>query len=335
MLLPYKTSGPYCIPDALRFATQDTGQCREYIWSATGTHRFDLARAATLRDFHHYERRIGGISVSLVSMECSEGFRIAKTGAAAYYSFQFPQEGSNCELEGLFGRCVVGPGHVFILDPGQRTREFWPAHCLQYIVRVERRLLEQTMADEIRREIKRPLVFDPVARDPGIAAWLRHIFSTPQCDPAATDPPLLANRRVVRSLERALLTMLIAGLRHNESQELDQHSTGASPYYVRRAEEYIRANARADLTVEDIAAAAHVSPRSIFYGFQRWRNTTPMAHVRQLRLELARKELEKARREGGTVSQAALNAGFTNFSQFSKLYKKRFGETPSTTLRMS
>jgi transcriptional regulator GlxA family with amidase domain len=37
--------------------------------------------------------------------------------------------------------------------------------------------------------------------------------------------------------------------------------------------------------------------------------------------------------EGGTVSHAALDAGFTNFSQFSKIYKARFGESPSVTLR--
>jgi transcriptional regulator GlxA family with amidase domain len=90
---------------------------------------------------------------------------------------------------------------------------------------------------------------------------------------------------------------------------------------------------REDLTVEAIAQAAGTSARSVFYGFRHARNTTPMAYLRNVRLDLARKELQIAREAGGTVSRAAANAGFTNFSQFSKIYKARFGQTPSETLR--
>jgi AraC-like DNA-binding protein len=208
---------------------------------------------------------------------------------------------------------------------------------VQYIVRVEREFVEQIIATELQDRLRTPLVFRPVSRDTGISAWLHQILSTPAL-PAAdpeTSRSVLGDRRVVRSLERTLMLMFLTSFEHSETQALNRPRLGSAPYYIRRAEEYIRANAREDLTVESIAAAARVSTRSIYYGFKRWRDTTPMAHVRKVRLDLARAALLRAGREGGTVSQAAVAVGFTNFSQFSKVYKARFGETPSATLRLA
>src|SRR5690606_32461053 len=147
------------------------------------------------------------------------------------------------------------------------------------------------------------------------------------------DHSVLDNSRVLRSFERTLLTMLLTGIPHSKIDELHSTPSRIAPYYVKRAEEYIRSAATGDITMEDIAEAASVSERTLFYGFKRWRNTTPMAYVWDVRLAHARNELIAARETGGTVSQAAINAGFTSFSHFAKMYKARFGESPSATLR--
>jgi AraC-like DNA-binding protein len=222
---------------------------------------------------------------------------------------------------------------VFILGPDQLTREFWPRNCRQFVVYVENKLIEQTLADGMHRGLKRPLTFDPVAPDPGILSWLYHLASVPLPRNSDDEPSVLGDRRVVRSVEHALTTMLLRGFHHSESTDYCRDEQGPVPYYIKRAEDYIRGHAREDINVDRIAGAGGVSPRTMFYGFKHWRNTTPMAHVRNIRLDLARAALERARAEGGTVSHAALDAGFSNFSQFSKIYKARFGESPSATLR--
>ena len=319
-----------------QFVTADPTECRDYIWRATGTHRWAIERASRLVRFSHYEQQLGRMSLNVTDSICTSGFQVRKDGSASTYSFQFLVEG-RCELEGPFGRFIVEPGEAFILGPDQVTREVWGERCVQYIVRVDRQFVEQMIATELQHELRAPLVFRPVSRDTGISAWLHQILSTPVLAPVDSEASrsVLCDRRVVRSIERTLVLMFLTSFEHTETQALNRPRLGSAPFYIRRAEEYIRANAREELTVESIAAAARVSARSIFYGFKRWRDTTPMAHVRKVRLDLAREALLRAGREGGTVSQAAVAVGFTNFSQFSKVYKARYGETPSATLRQA
>lgn len=311
------------------FRTEDAGACRDYIMAATGTHRFEMGRKSDFLEFFHQVSSIGRVAVHFVNLNTTQGFRITKADAAPYYSFQFLLEGQ-CHLDGAFGRVVATPGDVFVLDPDHLTREFWPQNCLQLLIRVDRDLVEQTVSAELGKSLTRHLVFDPIMRDPGISTWLNTISSALRNDGAGAS--VLTDRRVAKSFEHTLITMLLAGLRHSESEDYSRPGPGAAPYYVKRAEAFIRAHLCDELTVDNIAAAAGVCARSMFYGFKRWRETTPMAHVRNIRLDMARKELEKGRITGATVSQAAVNAGFTNFSQFSKIYKARFGETPSATL---
>jgi AraC-like DNA-binding protein len=333
-MTPGPASLPISIPEPPRFVTDDLARCRDYIMGFTHTHKFNAARRSQLQYFSHHERRIGHLSLNYTCVDCTEGFEIYKSGDAPCYAFQFVLEG-NCELESGQGKHLVKPGEVFILDPEQLSREFWPAYCRQLIVRVDRTFVEQMMTDEIHREIRKPLQFKPVGRDPGIVSWLHQLVTVPLQSGESAMGSVLANHRVVRNIERTLGMMLLVGFENSGSVDLNRPPVTIAPYYVKRAEEFIRTHAREDLTVEKIAAAAGVSPRSMFYGFKQWRNTTPMAHVRELRLDMARQALKEARQRGGTVSDAAMSAGFTNFSQFSKIYKARYGETPSMTLRSS
>ena len=57
-----------------------------------------------------------------------------------------------------------------------------------------------------------------------------------------------------------------------------------------------------------------------------------MIYLRNVRLDLARLRLS---REGSasSVTDIALECGFTHLSKFAKAYKDRFGELPSQTLK--
>lgn len=132
--------------------------------------------------------------------------------------------------------------------------------------------------------------------------------------------------------EELVMQSILMSLSHNRSHELNRKSAAAAPGHVRRAEEFIRANAGKAITVESVAGAAGCSVRGLQLAFRRFRNTTPMAALRQARLERAREEI--LRSDGSlSVIDVASRHGFGHPSRFSETYRQAFGESPSETLR--
>jgi len=105
------------------------------------------------------------------------------------------------------------------------------------------------------------------------------------------------------------------------------------PRYVRRAEEYIRANAGSDITTERLAREVNATARTLQLAFNKFRGCTPMQMVKAIRLEFANKDLLSFDPESASVTDTALKWGFTHLGAFAQDYRARFGETPSTTLR--
>lgn len=102
---------------------------------------------------------------------------------------------------------------------------------------------------------------------------------------------------------------------------------------VRLAVEYMRANMRGTITPSDIAGAAYVSVRALHEGFRKHVGTTPMAYLRELRMEAVHHALTSARPGEANVSEIAHSWGVTHLGRFAAEYRDRFGATPSATLR--
>lgn len=83
------------------------------------------------------------------------------------------------------------------------------------------------------------------------------------------------------------------------------------------------------LTLDQLAAAAGVSPRTLHnLAAQHW-GTTPMRALRDLRLDHARRALLAS--TPANVTDVALACGFGHAGRFSAYYARRFGESPSET----
>lgn len=110
-------------------------------------------------------------------------------------------------------------------------------------------------------------------------------------------------------------------------------SRDAQPETVRRAVSFIEASADRDITLADIAAAAHVTTRAVQLAFRRNLDTTPMAYLRRVRLDLAHRQLEAADPATETVSAVAYQWGFSSPSRFAGYYRDAYGVPPSRTLQ--
>jgi transcriptional regulator GlxA family with amidase domain len=140
--------------------------------------------------------------------------------------------------------------------------------------------------------------------------------------------PLIRDR-----VASAFASTLLASMPHSQSRALETMGTSIAPFAVRRVERFIEENARQPIGLADLADAAGVSVRALQTAFRRFRNTTPTARLRALRLELARSELARAGREGGTVASIANEFGFGHLGRFAAHYRARYNESPSETLR--
>jgi AraC-like DNA-binding protein len=116
-----------------------------------------------------------------------------------------------------------------------------------------------------------------------------------------------------------------------ERRELDRDSRDATPSTLRRAQRIIEARAGEDLTLAALAQECRVTPRALQYAFRRHLGCTPLAYLRQVRLDLVRQSLLDG--SSPTVSDAASRFGFFNPGRFASAYRQVFDENPRDTLQ--
>ena len=110
--------------------------------------------------------------------------------------------------------------------------------------------------------------------------------------------------------------------------------SGDTPQPLRRALAFIDEHAGDPITLDEIAAAARLSPRGVQAAFRRHLDTTPLAYLRGVRMERAHRDLQGAEPgDGVSVATLAAKWGFTHLGRFAVDYRRRFGTYPSQTLR--
>jgi AraC-like DNA-binding protein len=145
---------------------------------------------------------------------------------------------------------------------------------------------------------------------------------------AARFPLLLES--ATHQLTTAVLTTF-SGHGHTESTFVDHRD--ATSLTLGSAKTFIEEHAAESITLTQIAAAAHVTARSVQYAFADI-GSTPLAYLRRVRLEHAHAELKAGSRDGGaTVTEIALTWGFSHQGRFAAAYRDRYGVRPGATLR--
>ena len=101
---------------------------------------------------------------------------------------------------------------------------------------------------------------------------------------------------------------------------------------ARRAEAFVWANVGEPLSLIAIAQAAGCTTRRLQYTFHRIHGVGPSTYFKLRRLEAVRDAL-LAGCTGKTIMDVAAEFGFWHQGHFGADYRRRFGETPSQTLR--
>jgi len=98
---------------------------------------------------------------------------------------------------------------------------------------------------------------------------------------------------------------------------------------VARAIDWIRSRYAEPFRIEDVARAAHMSPSTLHQHFKAVTAMSPLQYQKQLRLQEARRLMLA---EGLDAAAAGYRVGYESASQFSREYRRAFGEPPRRDL---
>jgi AraC family ethanolamine operon transcriptional activator len=118
------------------------------------------------------------------------------------------------------------------------------------------------------------------------------------------------------------------------AEDRPQCTRGRRTHYliVQRVEQFMRANMRHDIYLNEMCNAAGASERALRYAFDDLLGVSPNRYLSMLRLCTACRSLSLSDASRHSVKSVALSCGLWDLSRFADHYRRVFGELPSDTL---
>jgi AraC-like DNA-binding protein len=226
------------------------------------------------------------------------------------------------------------PFFALVVTPGTTYSLVLDADSPQTIVRIERDAVERQLSRLLGRRLTEPIRFAPMSDLTTDAAARWHGALQILSNEVLSSSSLVQQGYGAAPLEELIISTLLYVQESNYSEGLHRAPRTTGRPAVSRSIEYIELHLAEPISLGDIAAHVRMSARSIQVGFREELGTTPIAFVRDRRLDAVRAELLAALPQDGiTVTDVATRWGFTHLGNFSVVYRQRFGESPSQTLR--
>lgn len=313
-------------------------------WQIMNTHNPDRAcahlsslfRPHKVRDhvqsdplhFQHNRVEMGSFSINALSYG-KEVTIDARNNLADSYLVTFTLRGSS-EVMQHKNAFNTHAGTVCVLNPSQPLKDHMSKDCELLIVQIEGNSLRELLSEELGVPINQALEFQAVSCSlSGKAASFARMVNM-VCEDLTDKHSGLQYQRVNRQIERTLVSLLLTEIPHNYSDRLNQEIKNPAPYIILRVEDYIHTNLRERIVLDDLSAITGFSNRTLQLAFKKFRGVTPMEYLRNCRLDYARNLLMKSSIEK-SITEIALDSGFTHLGKFANYYKARFGELPSKT----
>lgn len=218
-------------------------------------------------------------------------------------------------LNGQWQRARSTPGSLSIMEAQQDNEWEWEGEFDELHICLKPKILESA-SEELFGKTSR-LTNGVNLQD----AWIHQIGMQ-----------LLANLQSPTSTTKLFGDLMAQSLSlqllRNHSTEKKRDDLGRvkiSRPRLQRALDYIESNLAADITIEDIAGAAAMSPFHFAHCFRQSMGNSPHQYLIQRRIDRAAEMLRHTREP---ISQIALSVGFPNQSHFTTVFKRLIGTTP-------
>jgi AraC-like DNA-binding protein len=304
----------------------DLDEARDAVTRVYLPHRLEMVGSAVRLGMRLNAVRVGDLTVGYLQYD--NEVRLV-TSEANHFHVNIPLAGHAVSRCGTYDPVHATPGHAAVFMPDSPADIRWGAGCAQLCLMISRAGLETELVRLLGRPLTEPLRFatDMDLTTPYARAW-RHTLDLLEDTTTATASPLAAAH-----LEALVVHGLLLAQPHNYVDALGAAQRPAQPRPVRRAVELMRNRPQEPWTSASLAEQVAVSVRSLQEGFQRSLGMPPMVYLRELRLDHVHAELAAGDPDGPTVSAVGQRWGFPHAGRFAAAYKRKFGRSPSETLR--
>lgn len=224
-------------------------------------------------------------------------------------------------LDGKQVRERRGATDIAIIPAGIAHRCSWDTSTEFIVLALEPTLLQQVGQDWVN-----PDRIELVPRFMSESdSWMHSLLSTLTRE---AQIETMGNALLVDSLRTALAIHLLRNYCVTRPR-LSSHSSGLSQTRLTLVKDYIQAHLHQELTVQELAAIAQLSPYHFLRLFKQHTGFTPHQFVLQQRIGRAKHLLQHSQL---SISEIALRTGFCDQSHLTRHFKRALGVTPKQFL---
>ena len=313
------------------FHTRDVDEARECVARIFCPHGLNISRPGMTLDARHHCVQLHR-DVSLNYVQYGPEVDIEPGYLNNFYLLQIPLQG------GAMVRCgsqevMASTRMASLPSPTERLSMRWGNDSPHLIVRFSKVALQQQLEQLAQAPLHQPLVFKlGVSLDAPQTApllnFVKYLCAT------FDDVDTLGTAALAAQAETYLMSSLLMSAAHNHTPALIAGSRRPLlPRSVRRAQDFLHSHAAEPLSLVDVCQHLGVSARALQTAFKHDTGQSPMAYLRDVRLDRVRQTLLRSDHNNrAAVSVVAAQYGFLHLGHFAAHYRKRFGELPNQTL---
>ena len=257
--------------------------------------------------------------------------RMVPAPLSSCYHINLPRSGhteSTCGRQSI----VSSRDRAAVFSPDRPMNIRWSADCAQIAVKLDRGALHSELENILDQHV--PVIRFELGMDvttPSGRSWLaglQLVVAEMERGDSLVHEPLAG-----RQFARLLMTTLLFAQPHNHSGVLRRPAPPVRPRAVQEVVDLMNSRPETPYSAGDLAVHAGVSLRALQAGFRQHLGMSPGTYLNEVRLGRAHAELVDGRPGEVTTTEVAYRWGFTHLSRFAAGYRRKFGRSPSETLR--
>lgn len=305
------------------FREADPHDVSGYVNQHVGCHSIRLSK--TCRPSADLSHRTFG-QLDLCRISYGGTVRVSSEALETIYHLQVLLKG-HCLWRGVRGKeHHFVPGELLLINPDDPVDLTYSQDCEKFIVKMPESLLKAACAENHWQRPDEGIRFTSSRYSLQEIGGLLSLLSL-VCEEAESG---IAPPRMQEHYGKIIASKLLC-LRNNVRREPLGNTSGTGIFD--RIAHFIEENLKQDITLEQLAGLANVSPRSLYALFEKHAKSTPKHYVRQKKLERINANLRDPSVPLRNITEVALDYGFLHLGRFSESYRNTFGELPSDTLK--